>query len=91
MYVFIPYRLVLKQLTGLESDRRCWHQIGAVLAEKKVGEILPILTMNRDQVRYPDSRSFHFNSMLQALTIHTFDCAVRERCQESQRSYSEER
>lgn len=44
------FRLVIKQMTGLESDRRCWHQIGAVLAEKSVGEVLPILTFNRDKV-----------------------------------------
>lgn len=44
-------RLVLKQLSGLESDRRCWQQIGPVLAEKRVGDVLPILTTNRDRVR----------------------------------------
>lgn len=45
---------MLKQLSGLESDRRCWQQIGPVLAEKTVGDVLPILTMNRDQVGYED-------------------------------------
>eukprot|EP00177_Eucheuma_denticulatum_P008615 GFKZ01015677.1.p3 GENE.GFKZ01015677.1~~GFKZ01015677.1.p3 ORF type:complete len:117 (+),score=24.04 GFKZ01015677.1:68-418(+) len=43
------HELVLKQLTSLESERRCWQQIGPVLAEKKVGDVLPILTMNRDR------------------------------------------
>jgi chaperonin cofactor prefoldin len=34
----------------LDEDRRCWQQIGPVLAEKKVKDVLPILSDNREQV-----------------------------------------
>ncbi|CDF40154.1 unnamed protein product [Chondrus crispus] len=43
------HELVLKQLSGLDGNRRCWQQIGPVLAEKKVADVLPVLTMNRDR------------------------------------------
>lgn len=42
-------RLVLKQLQGLEGNRRCWHQIGPVLAEKTVADILPVLSLNHER------------------------------------------
>ncbi|PXF49136.1 putative prefoldin subunit 2 [Gracilariopsis chorda] len=42
--------LVLSQLRRLESHRRCWHQIGAVLAEKSVADVLPALTHTRDKM-----------------------------------------
>ncbi len=42
--------LVLKQLSSLEGSRRCWHQVGAVLAEKTVAEVLPVLKTNRGQL-----------------------------------------
>jgi Prefoldin subunit len=42
--------LVIKQMGELGEDRRCWQQIGPVLAEKKVKDVLPILSDNREQV-----------------------------------------
>lgn len=45
-------RLVIESLRELEGERRCWHQVGVVLAEKKVSEVVPILTLNRDQVGF---------------------------------------
>lgn len=41
--------LVIKSLMGLAGERRCWHQVGAVLAEKKVKDVLPLLRMNNQQ------------------------------------------
>lgn len=34
----------------LDGDRRCWQQIGPVLAEKRVRDVLPILTENKQQL-----------------------------------------
>lgn len=48
--------LVVKQLSSIDGSRRCWQQIGAVLAEKKVEEVLPVLIMTRDQVRLSCTR-----------------------------------
>lgn len=44
--------MVVKQLNVLSSDRRCWNQVGGVLVEKTVGEVLPTLEENRNKVRY---------------------------------------
>lgn len=44
--------LVIKSLVALEDERRCWHQVGVVLAEKKVKDVLPLLRINSDQVRF---------------------------------------
>lgn len=41
---------MIKQMAGLEGDRRCWHQIGPMLAERKVTDVLPVLRENRDQL-----------------------------------------
>lgn len=43
-------RLVIKQMGELDGGRRCWQQIGPVLAEKRVMDVLPILTENREQL-----------------------------------------
>lgn len=51
--------VVIKSLKGLNGDRRCWHQVGAVLAEKKVEDVLPLLCINRDQVCF-SIFFFHF-------------------------------
>jgi chaperonin cofactor prefoldin len=34
----------------LDGDRRCWQQIGPVLAEKRVMDVLPVLTENKEQL-----------------------------------------
>lgn len=43
---------MIESLRELEGERRCWHQVGVVLAEKKVSEIVPILNLNRDHVSF---------------------------------------
>lgn len=34
----------------LDSDRRCWQQIGPVLAEKRVVDVLPVLNGQKEQL-----------------------------------------
>jgi len=43
--------LVLKQLTQLDGERRCWHQVGAVLTERTVGDVAPVLKGTRDKLQ----------------------------------------
>lgn len=43
-------RLVIKQMAELEGERRCWHQIGPMLAERRVMDVLPVLRENREQL-----------------------------------------
>lgn len=43
--------LVLKQLTQLNGERRCWHQVGAVLTERTVGDVAPVLKSTRDNLQ----------------------------------------
>lgn len=46
-----PYPLrsmVIETLKPVDPDRRCYHQIGGVLAERTVKEVLPVLEVNRD-------------------------------------------
>lgn len=42
--------LVLKQLAALDGSRRCWHQVGSVLAETTVAEVVPVLKINHGQL-----------------------------------------
>jgi hypothetical protein len=51
-FLFALRRLVIKQMAELDGDRRCWQQIGPVLAQKKVSDTLPVLATNRVQVRH---------------------------------------
>ena len=44
-------RLVIETLEGVEKDRKCFRMVGGVLVERKVGEVEPALTSNRDKVR----------------------------------------
>lgn len=60
--------VVIKSLNGLNGDRRCWHQVGAVLAEKKVEDVLPLLCINRDQVRFRFFPAF-FSSFIEPACI----------------------
>lgn len=43
--------LVLKQLTSLNGERRCWHQVGAVLTERTVSDVAPVLKNTRDKLQ----------------------------------------
>ena len=45
-------RLVIETLEGVEKDRKCFRMVGGVLVERKVGEVEPALTSNRDKVRF---------------------------------------
>lgn len=37
-------------MSELDGGRRCWQQIGPVLAEKNVTDVLPVLSENRTQL-----------------------------------------
>lgn len=50
-FTYIFFSLVMKAITGLEPTRRCYRMVGGVLVERNVGEVLPVLTVNRDNVR----------------------------------------
>ncbi|XP_014239841.1 prefoldin subunit 2 [Cimex lectularius] len=44
------HRVVLEQLKLMDKSRKCFRLIGGVLCEKTVGDIIPELTQNRDQL-----------------------------------------
>ena len=52
-------RLVIETLEGVEKDRKCFRMVGGVLVERKVGEVEPALTSNRDKVRFHGKTSFY--------------------------------
>ena len=41
---------MLKTLEPLDSQRKCYRQIGDVLVQRSVGEVLPDLRANKDQL-----------------------------------------
>ena len=41
---------MIETLEGVEKDRKCFRMVGGVLVERKVGEVEPALTSNRDKV-----------------------------------------
>ena len=43
---------MIETLEGVEKDRKCFRMVGGVLVERKVGEVEPALTSNRDKVRF---------------------------------------
>ena len=45
-----PNRLVLETLTPLPSDRKCFRMINGVLVERTVGDVLPQLQSNSDNM-----------------------------------------
>ena len=47
------HELVMKALEPLDPDRKCFRMIGNVVVERTVGEVLPAVLKNRDQVRGP--------------------------------------
>lgn len=42
---------VIKTLTPLDSDRKCFRLIGGVLVERTVAEVLPAVKSNGEQIR----------------------------------------
>ena len=41
---------VLKALEGLDPERKCFRQVGGVLVERTVGEVVPAVKNNREQL-----------------------------------------
>jgi prefoldin subunit 2 len=54
--MFSRFRLVEETLTPLDVKRRAFRLVGGVLVERTVGEVLPSVVSNRENV------SSHFNS-----------------------------
>lgn len=44
------HELVIDTLKDAEKDRKCFRMIGGVLVERTVGEVLPALEQNREQI-----------------------------------------
>jgi prefoldin subunit 2 len=44
------HNLVITTLSKVEPTRRCYRQVGDVLAERTVAEVLPAVTLNRDGI-----------------------------------------
>eukprot|EP00762_Andalucia_godoyi_P002140 ANDGO_02600.mRNA.1 putative prefoldin subunit 2 len=42
--------LVLSSLTGLEASRKAYRMVGGVLLERTVGEVVPAVSGNKDQI-----------------------------------------
>merc|ERR1712046_437395 len=40
------HSLVVKTLSGVKPERKCWRLIGGILVEKTAGEVLPQITTN---------------------------------------------
>ena len=45
------HRLVVDNLTKLESGRKAFRLVGGVLVERTVGEVLPIVSQNHDGIK----------------------------------------
>ncbi|KAI8851852.1 Prefoldin [Chytridium lagenaria] len=45
------HKLVVDTMVPLEADRKCFRLIGGVLVERTVGDVLPTLKQNLDNVR----------------------------------------
>lgn len=52
VYVNIFYRLVIETLKEVAPERRCYRMVGGVLVERTVGDVLPALVTNREQVSF---------------------------------------
>eukprot|EP00745_Piridium_sociabile_P037699 TRINITY_DN68723_c0_g1_i1.p1 TRINITY_DN68723_c0_g1~~TRINITY_DN68723_c0_g1_i1.p1 ORF type:complete len:145 (-),score=41.07 TRINITY_DN68723_c0_g1_i1:6-440(-) len=44
------HELVIDTLKEVTPDRRCYRMVGGVLVERTVGDVLPTLTTNKDQM-----------------------------------------
>ena len=45
------HELVIKTLTPLNEDRKCFRLVGGVLVERTVGSVLPSVTANKDNLQ----------------------------------------
>jgi len=49
--LYYENRLVIETLKEVEKERKCFRMIGGVLVERTVGEVLPALEANKEQVK----------------------------------------
>mmetsp|Transcript_3825 Transcript_3825/g.10021 ORF Transcript_3825/g.10021 Transcript_3825/m.10021 type:complete len:131 (-) Transcript_3825:218-610(-) len=45
------HELVMAALKPLDTDRKCFRMIGNVVVERTVGEVLPAVEKNKDQIK----------------------------------------
>jgi hypothetical protein len=50
LYYISLWRLVINAIQPLNKDRKCYRLVGGVLVERTVGEVLPAVQKNRDNV-----------------------------------------
>ena len=48
---YSEYKRVSDTLEPMEKDRKAWHLVNSVLVERNVGEVLPVVTANRDGIQ----------------------------------------
>lgn len=69
--------MVLETLEPMEKDRKAWHLIGGTLTEQTVGEVMPAVTVNRDNVCVGESglawRHLNLHARAQVLEHHASD------------------
>jgi chaperonin cofactor prefoldin len=71
------HKLVEETLQPLESERRAYRMVGEVLVERTVGEVLPSVTKNRENVRCRRNQKFCRSYFLEArITNHAFSFAL---------------
>eukprot|EP01122_Echinamoeba_exundans_P006660 TRINITY_DN1920_c0_g1_i2.p1 TRINITY_DN1920_c0_g1~~TRINITY_DN1920_c0_g1_i2.p1 ORF type:complete len:105 (-),score=25.96 TRINITY_DN1920_c0_g1_i2:290-604(-) len=58
--------VVIRALAPLDKSRKCFRLIGGVMVERNVGEVLPAVTSNRDNVRLKPQRFVFFRLWLLA-------------------------
>jgi prefoldin subunit 2 len=52
LYFLTPnVRLVLNTINQMDAQRKCFRLVGGVLVERTVGEVLPAVSRNKDNVR----------------------------------------
>jgi len=44
------HELVINAIKDLDTKRKCWRKIGGVLVERTVGEVLPAVKKNHEQI-----------------------------------------
>mmetsp|Transcript_18696 Transcript_18696/g.32462 ORF Transcript_18696/g.32462 Transcript_18696/m.32462 type:complete len:132 (-) Transcript_18696:220-615(-) len=45
------HEMVMEQIKDLPKDRKCWHQVGNVLSEQTVEQVVQILETNLEQIK----------------------------------------
>jgi len=64
------HRLVEETLRPLDPDRRAFRLVGSILVERNVAEVLPSVTLNRENVRESVEFLFPFLSLTLAAHPH---------------------